>query len=303
MKTTLENRMRYFDNLKKSKKIAYLNLLVFILLFVGELVIALSSGSKALLAASFNNLSSVIISIGIILGLKVSLKDPSHSHSKGYQQFETLGNLFSSMVMFFMSAYIVVEGVRGAYASVKETPIQADILPALVAIGAGGIMLIMFLVNRKFYSKIESNSINTLMKDAFSDTLMNFGTAMGILLAVALNPMFDGLTAAILGVILCRMSYLVIKDNVFHLSDGFDPEMIQNYYNVIETIEGVEKIVDITGRKIGDAIAVDVTIEVLGSITVEEGGMIADEIEADLTGRFDIFDVDVQVKPKRVSRN
>ncbi|MEG0256228.1 MAG: cation diffusion facilitator family transporter [Vagococcus sp.] len=303
MKTTLENRMRYFDNLKKSKKIAYLNLLVFILLFVGELVIALSSGSKALLAASFNNLSSVIISIGIILGLKVSLKDPSHSHSKGYQQFETLGNLFSSMVMFFMSAYIVVEGVRGAYASVKETPIQADILPALVAIGAGGIMLIMFLVNRKFYSKIESNSINTLMKDAFSDTLMNFGTAMGILLAVALNPMFDGLTAAILGVILCRMSYLVIKDNVFHLSDGFDPEMIQNYYNVIETIEGVEKIVDITGRKIGDAIAVDVTIEVLGSITVEEGGMIADEIEADLTGRFDIFDVDVQVKPKRVSRS
>lgn len=303
MKTTLENRMRYFDNLKKSKKIAYLNLLVFILLFVGELVIALSSGSKALLAASFNNLSSVIISIGIILGLKVSLKDPSHSHSKGYQQFETLGNLFSSMVMFFMSAYIVVEGVRGAYASVKETPIQADILPALVAIGAGGIMLIMFLVNRKFYSKIESNSINTLMKDAFSDTLMNFGTAMGILLAVALNPMFDGLTAAILGVILCRMSYLVIKDNVFHLSDGFDPEMIQNYYNVIETIVGVEKIVDITGRKIGDAIAVDVTIEVLGSITVEEGGMIADEIEADLTGRFDIFDVDVQVKPKRVSRS
>lgn len=303
MKTTLENRMRYFDNLKKSKKIAYLNLFMFVLLFIGELIIALSSDSKALLAASFNNLSSIIISVGIILGLKVSLKDPSHSHSKGYQQFETIGNLFSSMVMFLMSAYIVIEGGKGAYASYHETPTQADILPALVAIGAGVLMLLMYVINRKAHERIESSSINTLMKDAFSDTLMNFGTAMGILLAITLNPMFDGLTAAVLGLILCRMSYLVIKDNVFHLSDGFDPEMIQNYHNVIETIDGVERIVDITGRKIGDAIAVDVTIEVLGSITVEEGGMIADAIEADLTGRFDIFDVDVQVKPKRILRN
>lgn len=111
--------------------------------------------------------------------------------------------------------------------------------------------------------------------------------------------MFDGLTAVVLGLILCRMSYLIVKENVFHLSGGFDPEMVENYQNVIEGIPGIERIVDITGKMFGDAVAVDVTIEVTGKMTVEEGAVIAETIEQELASRFDVFDVDVQVRPKR----
>lgn len=299
MKETLNNRLRYFENLKQSIGIAYLNLFVFIVLFIAEISIALVSGSKALLAAGFNNLSSIIISVGLLVGLKVSLKDPSHSHSKGYQQFETLGNLFSSFVMFLMSAYIVIEGGKGAIFSFYTSPDSPGNISVIVAGGAGFVMLATFLINRKVYQKVESNSINTLMKDALSDTLMNFGTALGILLSIEINPMFDGLTAVVLGLILCRMSYLIVKENVFHLSGGFDPEMVENYQNVIEGIPGIERIVDITGKMFGDAVAVDVTIEVTGKMTVEEGAVIAETIEQELASRFDVFDVDVQVRPKR----
>ncbi|MDT2849189.1 cation diffusion facilitator family transporter [Vagococcus carniphilus] len=299
MKETLNNRLRYFENLKQSIGIAYLNLFVFIVLFIAEISIALVSGSKALLAAGFNNLSSIIISVGLLVGLKVSLKDPSHSHSKGYQQFETLGNLFSSFVMFLMSAYIVIEGGKGAISSFYTSPDSPGNISVIVAGGAGFVMLATFLINRKVYQKVESNSINTLMKDALSDTLMNFGTALGILLSIEINPMFDGLTAVVLGLILCRMSYLIVKENVFHLSGGFDPEMVENYQNVIEDIPGIERIVDITGKMFGDAVAVDVTIEVTGKMTVEEGAVIAETIEQELASRFDVFDVDVQVRPKR----
>lgn len=299
MKETLNNRLRYFENLKQSIGIAYLNLFVFIVLFIAEISIALVSGSKALLAAGFNNLSSIIISVGLLVGLKVSLKDPSHSHSKGYQQFETLGNLFSSFVMFLMSAYIVIEGGKGAISSFSTSPVSPGNISVIVAGGAGFVMLATFLINRKVYQKVESNSINTLMKDALSDTLMNFGTALGILLSIEINPMFDGLTAVVLGLILCRMSYLIVKENVFHLSGGFDPEMVENYQNVIEGIPGIERIVDITGKMFGDAVAVDVTIEVTGKMTVEEGAVIAETIEQELASRFDVFDVDVQVRPKR----
>lgn len=299
MKETLNNRLRYFENLKQSIGIAYLNLFVFIVLFIAEISIALVSGSKALLAASFNNLSSIIISVGLLVGLKVSLKDPSHSHNKGYQQFETLGNLFSSFVMFLMSAYIVIGGGKGAISSVYTSPASPGNISVIVAGGAGFVMLATFFINRKVYQKVESNSINTLMKDALSDTLMNFGTALGILLSIEINPIFDGLTAVFLGLILCRMSYLIVKENVFHLSGGFDPEMIENYQNVIGGIPGIERIVDITGKMFGDAIAVDVTIEVTGKMTVEEGAVIAERIEQELASRFDVFDVDVQVRPRR----
>ncbi len=301
MKETLNNRIRYFDNLRQSIGIAYLNLSIFILLFMIEISIAIMTDSKALLAAGFNNLSSIIISVGVLVGLRVSLKDPSHSHSKGYQQFETLGNLFSSFVMFLMSAYIVIEGGRGSISSFSRNVVpRQSSLAVVVAIGAGTLMLITYFTNRKAYQKIESNSINTLMKDSFSDMLMNFGTALGILLSIEVDPLFDGLTAVLLGLILCRMSYLIVKENVFHLSGGFDPEMIENYQHVIEVIPGIERIVDITGKMFGDAVAVDVTVEVLGELTVNEGAIIANTIEQELAIRFDVFDVDVQIRPRRM---
>jgi divalent metal cation (Fe/Co/Zn/Cd) transporter len=277
MNATMTNRLKYYNNLKKSTKIAYLNLIAFVILFMIELLIALLTDSKALLAASFNNLSSIIISLGIIIGLKVSLKDPSHSHRKGYQQFETLGNLFSSFMMFLMSG--------------------------IVAVLAGFMMLGVYVVNKKYHKRIESNAIYTLLKDSLSDMIMNFGTAIGILLAVKVNLIFDSLTALILGFVLCYMSYQVVKNNIFHLSGGFNPNMIQNYFNVIEQVKGVERIVDITGAMYGDATTVDVTIEVDQNKTIYEGSMIAEEIEQEIASRFDVFDVDVQVKPKSCLAN
>lgn len=67
MKPTLINRKKYVDNTTKSIKIAYLNLIILVVVFVVfvvELLIAQISESKALLAASFNNLSSIVIATG-----------------------------------------------------------------------------------------------------------------------------------------------------------------------------------------------------------------------------------------------
>ena len=303
MNATMTNRLKYYNNLKKSTKIAYLNLIAFVILFMIELLIALLTDSKALLAASFNNLSSIIISLGIIIGLKVSLKDPSHSHRKGYQQFETLGNLFSSFMMFLMSGYILIDGGKGVVNSIKQDSIQSSLLPGIVAVFAGFMMLGIYVVNKKYHKRIESNAIYTLLKDSLSDMIMNFGTAIGILLAVKVNLIFDSLTALILGFVLCYMSYQVVKNNIFQLSGGFNPNMIQNYFNVIEQVKGVERIVDITGAMYGDATTVDVTIEVDQNKTIYEGSMIAEEIEQEIASRFDVFDVDVQVKPKSCLAN
>lgn len=304
MITTIKNRQRYRINLEKSFKIACINLVAFLILFVVELLIAVTSDSKALLAASFNNLSSVLIAIGIILGQLLSLKSPSHSHPKGYQKMETVTNLLSSLFMLAMSAYIFITGGRDLIYTFKEATVDDSLLPVFVAIGAGIFMLVIYFYNKTNYQKIGSSGLFTLMKDTLSDSIMNLGTAVGILLAVKINPVFDSLTALFLGLVLCYMSYDVVRSNVFHLSGGFSPSMISNYYNVIEEVAGVEKILDITGTKYGDAIVVDVVVEVSGKKSILEGSLIADKIEEELTLRFDdIFDVDIQVKPKRVLRN
>ncbi|MFV0504404.1 MAG: cation diffusion facilitator family transporter [Lachnospirales bacterium] len=304
MITTIKNRQRYRTNLEKSFKIACINLVAFLILFVVELLIAVTSDSKALLAASFNNLSSVLIAIGIILGQLLSLKSPSHSHPKGYQKMETVTNLLSSLFMLVMSAYIFITGGRDLIYTFKEATVDDSLLPVFVAIGAGIFMLVIYFYNKTNYQKIGSSGLFTLMKDTLSDSIMNLGTAVGIFLAVKINPVFDSLTALFLGLVLCYMSYDVVRNNVFHLSGGFSPSMISNYYNVIEEVAGVEKIIDITGTKYGDAIVVDVVVEVSGEKSVLEGSLIADKIEEELTLRFDdIFDVDIQVKPKRVLRN
>lgn len=79
--------------------------------------------------------------------------------------------------------------------------------------------------------------------------------------------------------------------------------MLTNYYHVVEGISDVDTVTSISGTMYGDAVVVDVTVEISGDKSVLEGGLIAEMIEQELTLRFDdIFDVDVQVKPKRVLR-
>lgn len=303
MTTTLKNRQRYRVNLERSYKIAYLNLYAFLFLFLIELSMALSSSSKALLAASFNNLSSVLISLGIIMGLKMSLKDPSTSHPKGYQQMETVSNLLSSLFMLIMSAYIFITGGKELITSFSKESNEGSLISMLVAIGAGIFMLGIYQYNKIQYRRIGSNGVFTLMKDTLSDGIMNLGTALGIFLAMSVNPIFDSLTALLLGILLCRMSYDIVKNNVFHLSGGFSPSMLTNYYHVVEGISDVDTVTSISGTMYGDAVVVDVTVEISGDKSVLEGGLIAEMIEQELTLRFDdIFDVDVQVKPKRVLR-
>ena len=64
------------------------------------------------------------------------------------------------------------------------------------------------------------------------------------------------------------------------LTDGIDPDKMEEYADAIEHIGGVENIVDIRARMYGNQTYVDITIEVDARMDVGESHCITDNIEA-----------------------
>ncbi len=64
------------------------------------------------------------------------------------------------------------------------------------------------------------------------------------------------------------------------LTDGIDPNKMEEYADAIEHISGVENIVDIRARMYGNQTYVDITIEVDARMDVGESHCIIDNIEA-----------------------
>ena len=100
-----------------------------ILLFAGKYFAGMISGSVAITADAFNNLSDAGSSVITLLGFAIAAKKPDPEHPFGHGRFEYLAG-------FVLSALIVVMGVELGKSSVEKiispAPVEAGLLPAAI---------------------------------------------------------------------------------------------------------------------------------------------------------------------------
>src|SRR5438477_10571461 len=74
-----------------------------------ELVIALITGSVALLSDALHNLSDVSTSVVVFLGFWISKKQPSPTHRYGYERAEDIAGLGVAAVIFASAIFAGVQ--------------------------------------------------------------------------------------------------------------------------------------------------------------------------------------------------
>ena len=133
------------------------------------------------------------------------------------------------------------------------------------------------------YEKIaKTNKSKSLeaAKDNLSDALVSIGTVVGIVGSQFQMPILDPIAALIVGLIICKTAWEIFVESSHMLTDGIDPDKMEEYADAIEHIGGVENIVDIRARMYGNQTYVDITIEVDARMDVGESHCITDNIEA-----------------------
>ena len=268
--------MSHNENLKLAQRGAYLSLIVYIILSIVKYVTGFVFNSAAVRADALNNMTDIIVSLAVIIGLKISIKPADRNHPYGHLKSENISSLLVSFVIMFVGIQVVIQNAPRLF---KEDDVVPNAITIIVSLISGLVMLIVFAVNQRLAKRTKSSSLNSAAKDNLSDSLVSIGTAIGLIFTQIGFPIFDIILATLLGLLIVYTGFGIFKEAIFMLSDGFNETELEAYRNDILEVDEVQEVKSIKGRYHGSSVIIDVTIVVDANLSLVEAHQICDNVE------------------------
>lgn len=257
-------------------KVSIVTIIINIVLSIIKIFAGIVGRSNAMLADGVHTLSDVLTTFVVLLGLKVSSKEADDKHPYGHEKYEAV---FAKL----LSTMLLLTGIYIGYGSIKVL-ISGDIkTPGLIALIAALISILakegMYWYTVKTAKKIKSLSLEADAWHHRSDSLSSIGTFAGILGARLGVKILDPIAGIIVSIFVVKVSIeLYLRATRELVDESADKKVIKSIENLVYSVAGVEKIKDLKTRIFGNKIYVDIDIEVDGSISVEEGHDIAENV-------------------------
>jgi cation diffusion facilitator family transporter len=284
-----------YDDIRKGERGAWVSIAAYLLLSAFKLISGFVFDSSALLADGFNNLTDIVASVAVLIGLKISQKPPDSDHAYGHFRAETIAALVASFIMAMVGIQVIFGAVWSLIEGVHNEP---DILSAAVAIVCALAMGGVYVYNRRLAKQINNQALMAAAKDNLSDALVSAGAAVGIIGAQFGLPWLDVVAAIAVGLLICKTAWDIFRQSTHNLTDGFDERELGDLRSTIARTQGVEGIKDLKARVHGNHVLVDVVIEVDPQLTVIESHKISDRVEERMRRKQNVMHVHVHVEPK-----
>ncbi len=202
-----------------------------IVLFVGKYIAGLISGSIAITADSFNNLSDAGSSLISLLGFRLAARKPDPDHPFGHGRMEYLSGLAVAVLIILMGVELGRDSIDKIINPTDTTP---GLLPAAILIASIGVKVYMSIYNRSIGKKINSSAMLATATDSLSDSI---STAV-VLLSMGVSYFFhiniDGYVGALVALLILWAGISAARDTISPLM-GKAPEK--------EFVDEIERIV------------------------------------------------------------
>lgn len=266
-----------YTNLRAGEKGAYLSIVAYIFLSTLKLAFGYIGDSQALRADGLNNLTDIIASIAVLVGLRISQRPPDDDHQYGHLRAETIASLIASFVMIYVGIEVLTTAVRSLFETNHGNP---DTLTIWVSLFSAVVMYAVYRYNLQLAERIKSTAVKAAAYDNRSDALVSIATAIGITAAIVGLPIIDTITAFIVGIIILKTAYDILKEAIHLLTDGFDHDILERVKIEAAHIPQVREVRDVRGRQHGSLMLLDVTVAVNPNLNVRRSHEITEEIEA-----------------------
>lgn len=282
------------DNLKLGEKGAYLSIVAYIFLSILKLFVGVTANAEVLKADGLNNLTDIIASIAVLIGLKYAQKPADGDHRYGHWKSETIASLIASFIMAFVGIEVLIGAIKSLFEGRTGAP---DLISMWVGVFSAIVMFFVYRYNMSLGKKINSSAVKAAAKDNLSDALVSIGAVVGIIASQFALYWIDTVAAFIVGLIICKTAWDIFYESVVYLTDGFDEDLLEKYEDDILKIAGVHCVKSIKARNYGNTCIIDVVIGIKGSLEVVFAHDITDEIEEMLKKKYEVLDVFVHVEP------
>ena len=157
-----------------------------IILFAVKIIAGVLSGSIAVTADAFNNLSDAGSSVITLLGFRLASKKPDADHPFGHGRSEYIAGLIVSMLIIIVGVELVQSSYDKIISPSDSTSI--NILSAVILISSILIKLYMAFYNKSVGKRINSAALKATAADSLSDSI-----ATGVVLICTLITPFTSI--------------------------------------------------------------------------------------------------------------
>ena len=220
-----------------------------VLLFLGKFFAGTISGSIAITADAFNNLSDAGSSLVTILGFKLAGQKPDPDHPFGHGRMEYLSGLAVAMLILLMGIELLKSSVEKI---LHPEAIEFSWLSVGILLAAIACKLYMASYNRSVGKKIQSAAMKATATDSLSDSLATTAVLAATLIAHFFHVNIDGWVGLAVACFILYAGYNAARDTISPLlGQAPDPELVRSIEQAVLAFDPIVSIHDMVVHDYG----------------------------------------------------
>ena len=257
------------------------------ILFAGKFFAGLLSGSVAITADSFNNLSDAGSSLINLIGFKFSGRKPDPQHPFGHGRIEYIAGLAVSALIVLMGFELLKSSVEKI---LNAEPINTDKFWLVIGILIASILIKTYMAfyNSKIGKKISSLSMKATATDSLGDTVATTVVLISTIVAKTTGWLIDGWCGLLVAAFILWAGIKSARETLGPLlGQAPDPELVKGIETLVLSYDEVVGIHDMVVHDYGPGrLMVSLHAEVPGNRDIYELHDAIDRIENDVYNRY-----------------
>ena len=203
-----------------------------LLLFAGKYLAGSLSGSLAIMADAFNNLSDAASSFVTLIGFRFAGRGPDTDHPFGHGRYEYIAGLVVSFLILWM-------GIELGQSSIEKIlhpeAMEGGWLTVLILLASIAVKFYMHLYNRKIGEKIDSAAMKATAMDSLSDSIATAVVLICTVIYLATDVNLDGWGGGLVALFIIYTGITSIRDTLSPLlGQAPDPEYVQKIETIVK---------------------------------------------------------------------
>lgn len=275
--------------------IARLSILSNTLLIIMKLIVGLISGSVSIISEAIHSSMDLVAAIIAYMSVKLSDNPPDLRHPYGHGKIENISGVIEALLIFVAAVWIIIEAIKKLVTG--EFIIESILLGSIIMLVSG---IINFYVSHRLYKVAHSTNSVALEADALhlrTDvyTSVGVGTGLGLIYLTGINWLDPVIAIMVAAFILWEAYKLLSKAFTPLLDTAWDDHDIVDLESRLKRLN--VKYHDLRTRIAGNYRFVDIHIEIPENVSVGSAHEYCDEIEDELTGKYENLSVTIHVEP------
>lgn len=182
-----------------------------ILLFLGKWIAGTLSGSIAITADAFNNLSDAGSSIITLIGFRLSGQAPDPEHPFGHGRMEYISGLLVSVAILVLG----FELIWSSFGKLRDPePIESSALVLGILLASILVKVYMFYYNRSLSKKLDSAAMKATSVDSLSDTVATTLVLIATVISKYTGLILDGWFGILVGIFIVYTGGSTLKETI-----------------------------------------------------------------------------------------